>query len=1169
MAVSIADAVAANWVGEISNTPGNGPIVLFGSYQNLVRFTQAFGGQAAVVFYSIKNGNNWEAGIANFDGVTGLDRDTPTATFFNGVYDDNSPSRIVLSGQSIVRCSFNTAAFENFLTKQLPDQNFILGDTNGDALSAPINDYFTIENGFENRFDSQISFDEVTRIFTIQPTVDSYRFWSNSRLYVKTTPDQLTIPDDESLHYIYFDSDSLLQSTTQFIDEIITQFAFVAVIDWNIATQKAVLVGEERHGHEMSSATHLYNHHTTHARYDSGFAPSNIVADGSGDVDIDARFSIGNGIFWDEDIRHIIADGISQELDPIAQLPILYRAGNPGHWQSTTPNDFPVRPFVGGSSRLAYNENVAGTWQQTEVNNLDFVLCHVLATNDIRMPIMAIQGQNQYGTLGSARDGANEEINNLSLGSVSVLFPEFLFICTVIYQTSNGYSNQVKGRIRSTDDGDDFVDWRGQLISAGAGAGITTHNQLAGLANDDHLQYAALSTRNNTYSSENTFLGGFNVGDPGTETGSILVNGTPFTAAAKINRFGSSVGGELIIHRHSSVDQSDIVYSRALSDDATHANVVDTTTLGNMVYTGWFDTSYWLGAIISARVDGTPGSGDMPTRIDFATSADGTASPVIHMSVRANGVVEVSGSPIVTLQDLENLPIGFGSTWKFDSSLSMADPGAGDFRLNTANMSTATFLAISKTTENGLTLDLENELKDEQKFICFQQSSGQDIAGYFIIDGTPVDNTTWMQIPIVNIDQVGTIFSNSKLVPFNFFGIGGGTTVISWGEIIGTLSDQSDLQTVLNTIVTDHGDLTGLTGDDHLQYHNDARGDIRYYTKALLDAGQLDNRYYTETESDDLLAAKVTRNHLINPHFDIWQRGTSDSMAAAGDAAYLADRWLTLFDGTGNNITVSRQAFTAGQTDVPGEPTYFYRIAQTASPAGQTYSAVRQAIEDVRTLAGKQITCWAWMKAAAAENVFFQTRQDFGVGGSADVTELGSTESVTTDWQLFTFTTDLASVSGKTIGTGSSINMELFFENGEQYQVDIAETGVVVGTAANIPEVNKRFPGEELVLCQRYYRQSYAQGTFAGALDTKGSLNTITNSGGDFNIQVDFSITMRAAPTVTIYAPDTGNSGNVTVDGVGDYATSASRIADSGARIGGTTAASTTVRAHFTASAEL
>lgn len=34
---------------------------------------------------------------------------------------------------------------------------------------------------------------------------------------------------------------------------------------------------------------------------------------------------------------------------------------------------------------------------------------------------------------------------------------------------------------------------------------------------------------------------------------------------------------------------------------------------------------------------------------------------------------------------------------------------------------------------------------------------------------------------------------------------------------------------------TDHGALTGLSDDDHTQYHNDTRGDVRYYTKTQSD----------------------------------------------------------------------------------------------------------------------------------------------------------------------------------------------------------------------------------------------------------------------------------------------------------------------------------------------
>lgn len=59
----------------------------------------------------------------------------------------------------------------------------------------------------------------------------------------------------------------------------------------------------------------------------------------------------------------------------------------------------------------------------------------------------------------------------------------------------------------------------------------------------------------------------------------------------------------------------------------------------------------------------------------------------------------------------------------------------------------------------------------------------------------------------------------------------------------------------------DHGSLAGLADDDHAQYHNDARGDARYYTKTALDAGQLDARYYTESEANTLLAGKADASH--------------------------------------------------------------------------------------------------------------------------------------------------------------------------------------------------------------------------------------------------------------------------------------------------------------------
>ena len=85
-------------------------------------------------------------------------------------------------------------------------------------------------------------------------------------------------------------------------------------------------------------------------------------------------------------------------------------------------------------------------------------------------------------------------------------------------------------------------------------------------------------------------------------------------------------------------------------------------------------------------------------------------------------------------------------------------------------------------------------------------------------------------------------------------------TVTDTATVNLTLTGQ-DIKADVIASAVDHGSLSGLSDDDHSQYHNDARGDARYYTETELDAGQLDNRYYTETESDAVhtgLSAHIT-----------------------------------------------------------------------------------------------------------------------------------------------------------------------------------------------------------------------------------------------------------------------------------------------------------------------
>lgn len=65
---------------------------------------------------------------------------------------------------------------------------------------------------------------------------------------------------------------------------------------------------------------------------------------------------------------------------------------------------------------------------------------------------------------------------------------------------------------------------------------------------------------------------------------------------------------------------------------------------------------------------------------------------------------------------------------------------------------------------------------------------------------------------------------------------------VTWAQLDKTVSDIADITT------KSHASLADKSADDHTQYHNDTRGDARYYTQTLLNAGQLDGQYFQESE---------------------------------------------------------------------------------------------------------------------------------------------------------------------------------------------------------------------------------------------------------------------------------------------------------------------------------
>ena len=97
----------------------------------------------------------------------------------------------------------------------------------------------------------------------------------------------------------------------------------------------------------------------------------------------------------------------------------------------------------------------------------------------------------------------------------------------------------------------------------------------------------------------------------------------------------------------------------------------------------------------------------------------------------------------------------------------------------------------------------------------------------------------------------GTVILDSNNQAIAFGDDGEADSYIKWDGANMVLFSAGDIDfsgcSLINFDI-DHGGLTGLADDDHSHYHNDTRGDARYYTQTLLDAGQLDTRYFTEAE---------------------------------------------------------------------------------------------------------------------------------------------------------------------------------------------------------------------------------------------------------------------------------------------------------------------------------
>ena len=431
-------------------------------------------------------------------------------------------------------------------------------------LHTEINVLSTEPQGFVNRTDSIISFNDATRTFTIQPSGSSYDVYIKGVKVTKTSSESIVVPTGTALNYIHFDTDTgLLSNKTTFFN--FNTDVPIAYVHWNNSTGQSTFFAEERHGIRMDSSTHLWINNTFGMQYINGLSIGGYTLLGNGSSNTHAQINLSDGTLYQEDIIINVADGndgieFTQQLTPIAYIPVYYHSGSAGQWVKDVSTSFPVKY---NSTRALYNLYSGGTWTTTNVPNNRYFAMWIVATNDRNDPILAIMGQREDSSLISAEN--NNIWNDLNLTNLPA--NEIRPIYRLIFVTNDTFTNTPKSSLQS------ILDLRTTALSTTVGVSQNDHGNLFGLGDDDHPQYVHIN-ENRTISANHTFTNGLTI------TGGLLSAQSGDFSSLSVNSTGVSLNG----HTHTSSNISDFNTSvSGLLPSVTGTGYVN-TTFNNNIY---------------------------------------------------------------------------------------------------------------------------------------------------------------------------------------------------------------------------------------------------------------------------------------------------------------------------------------------------------------------------------------------------------------------------------------------------------------------------------------------------------------------------------------------------------------------------------------------------------
>ena len=265
------------------------------------------------------------------------------------------------------------------------------------------------------------------------------------------------------------------------------------------------------------------------------------------------------------------------------------------------------------------------------------------------------------------------------------------------------------------------------------------------------------------------------------------------------------------------------------------------------------------------------------------------------------------------------------------------------------------------------------------------------------------------------------------------------------------------------------------------------------------------------------------KNLVLNGSMQVSQRGTSST----SNGYVSLDRYY--INQSGGSTTFSQETFAAGS-----EIEQMSKYATLAVSSGNDNCAMYHKIEDVTSVPTGVVTLSFYAKGTNPDgNLTVSAWQNFGSGGSSEVSTTPQTVTLTSSWQRFTVNITVPSVTGKTVGAGSHFYFGLgqgSSSSTNAWELNITGFQLELGSVAT--DFEHRSFGETLADCQRYYCSSYKVGQYAGGNHADTCIREVSNGYNYQNIgNFNFPVQMRAAPTVIIYNPITGTVNSFRGDG--------------------------------------